>query len=98
MCNAFGRNYARLTSSGWSSAQEILKAQHLHLEPGDALVGVTGKVGDMGMDGAGRRDPLTREMALEWVERAFENNQPLWIVVKSESKRKLGFLRRKPKA
>jgi len=50
------------------------------------------------MDGAGRRDPLTREMALEWVERAFENNQPLWIVVKSESKRKLGFLRRKPKA
>lgn len=40
------------------------------------------------MDAEGKRDPLTREMALEWVERAFENKQPLWIVVKSEKKLK----------
>ena len=36
------------------------------------------------VDDEGKRDPLTREMALQWVERAFENNQPVWIVVKSE--------------
>jgi len=50
------------------------------------------------VDNAGKRDPLTREAALAWVERAFDNNQPVWIVVKSEKKRKINLPKRKQKA
>ena len=47
------------------------------------------------VDDEGRRDPLTLEMALPWVEWAFDNNQPVWIVVKSGKKRKLAAWRMK---
>ena len=59
-------------------------------EPGEAW-GVV-------VDDGGKRDPLTREAALEWVERAFDNNQPVWIVVKSEKQQKVNLPKRKRKA
>jgi hypothetical protein len=36
------------------------------------------------VDNAGKRNPLTREADLEWEAQAFDNNQPVWIVVQSE--------------
>lgn len=40
------------------------------------------------VDEGGRRDRLTQEQALEWVEQAFSDQQSVWIVVRSKKKRK----------